>query len=66
MPSEFYLVAYKCRNCYYAIMVNIPRGKEAPNYFNCPNCGLDRLYKTSERVDWNDIYTMTNEYEIVP
>lgn len=41
-----YTVTYYCGNCYYAAKVHIERGKEAPMYFECPNCGLDCFRKT--------------------
>jgi DNA-directed RNA polymerase subunit RPC12/RpoP len=49
--NKEYLMPYKCSNCYYTCCVWIPRGIEAPNWFECPRCGLNELRKTSHEFD---------------
>lgn len=48
---KFYIVNYKCRNCYATFFVKVPFMQEALNYFDCPRCGLSRLYKTDSEID---------------
>jgi DNA-directed RNA polymerase subunit RPC12/RpoP len=61
-----YSVFYRCVNCYETLLVHIPKGKEAPEYFHCPNCGLARLYKSDKKYSlWVDRYDMVSEFEIV-
>jgi DNA-directed RNA polymerase subunit RPC12/RpoP len=61
-----YSVFYRCTNCYETVLVWIPKGKEAPEYFDCPNCGLSRLNKTEKKYSPSvDKYDMVSEFEIV-
>lgn len=48
---KFYVVNYKCRNCYGTFFVKVPFKQDALNYFNCPRCGLAELYKTEKEID---------------
>jgi DNA-directed RNA polymerase subunit RPC12/RpoP len=47
--SDRYSVGYRCKNCYRCYLVYLPRGMEAPTYYDCPNCGRAALFKTDTR-----------------
>lgn len=51
-----YLVPYKCTNCLYAARVAYPKGHEAMNYFECPECGMKTFNKRTLNVVLTDVY----------
>lgn len=60
-----YCVNYRCSNCYRMFLVQIPKGREAPLFFSCPNCEMKELRKTDREITGNlFIYDMINEFEI--
>jgi len=61
-----YEVQYKCRNCLHGYIVEVQKGKTAPEWINCPNCGVTSTVQKVSGFIHHDprAYVFISQYQI--